>query len=59
MLPRVRTGWTWERQFGLLLQTDTILPDLAEFVYDVLTLADSIPPLILHNDGALLDLQAE
>ena len=55
----MRTGWTWERQFTLLLQTDAILPDLAEFVYDILTLVDSVPPLILPNDSALLELQAQ
>ncbi|KAI1782043.1 hypothetical protein LXA43DRAFT_906967, partial [Ganoderma leucocontextum] len=42
-LPRVRTEWTWERQFDVLLGTDAVLSDLAEFVYDV---------------NALLDLQA-
>ncbi|KAI1784186.1 hypothetical protein LXA43DRAFT_902099, partial [Ganoderma leucocontextum] len=57
-LPRVRTGWTWECQFELFLQTDTVLPELAEFVHDVLTLADTIPPLLLSNDSDLLDLHA-
>ncbi|KAM5531362.1 hypothetical protein V8D89_014955 [Ganoderma adspersum] len=56
-LPGVHTEWMWEWQFDLLLSADSVLPDLTEFVYEVLQLVESTPPLILPNDNAILDLQ--
>ncbi len=56
----MRTEWTWECQFDLFLQTDTILPKLAEWVHRVQDSPWRTLSLRYYyklNGNSLLDLQ--